>query len=159
MVDKNIGRDNGVRKRGHHLVAVVHEVDGDVDRIFRHGYEKYILERFLLSLRLVVAKPFLEERREGVAVDDVFRAMLHHDDLSVAFNGYFREMLAFTIPSWQATEFIHIDVLTVGIPREGVVQSQGVGGEKLVEVLRMHVDGEEQEEGCCKTIAYRTKIA
>ena len=135
MVYQNVCRNHRMCERGHNLAAVVAQVDGDVDGVFRHGYQEHILEAFLLSLSLVVRQPFLEKGGERVAVDGQSCAMVAHGDLPVPLHRQFCQPFTLTVPSRTDVELVYIDVLSGGIARERVVESECLVGEIVVKCL------------------------
>ena len=86
---------------------------------------------------LVIREPFLEEGREGVAVDHLLAVVVTHDDLSVAFHGNFTESLAFAIPVGDPVQLVHGNLLIRGIARERIVDAQRLIREIPIEILRM----------------------
>ncbi len=94
VMNQNVFRCYLVGERGGYLAAVVAQVEGDVYSIFRHRYEEYVLETLGVLLCLWIGEPFLEEGREGIAVDDFARAVVAYGYLSVAFYREFSRVAA-----------------------------------------------------------------
>ena len=86
-------------------------------------------------------EPFLEEGGERMAVDDLFAVVGTDDDLTIACEGYFAQMVASAVPMGQGDEFINENVMDNLAARECVVQSQGAVFEVLVEVLGLGICG------------------
>ena len=134
--DENVRWSHRVRQRCHCLPPVVPQVDRYVNGVLWEWHEEDVLEGFGLCLCLGVGEPFLEERGEGVAVDDLPGLMVSHGNLSVALQGQFRQPLSLAVPSRDALQLVDGDVLFPAVPGEDIVYPQGGVGEVFVEVLR-----------------------
>ena len=73
-------------ERSYYLATIVAKVDGDVDSIFWHRHQEYILESLACGFSLRIAEPFLEKGREGVAINGVSRLVVLYRDLTVALH-------------------------------------------------------------------------
>ena len=133
--DEDVAWCYGVCQRRRCLVAVVAKVDGDVYGIFRKRHEEHVLESFRLRLRLVVAQPLLEERREGVAVDNGAVAVAAHGNLSVAFHRQLSHPLPLAKPAWRRAHLVYGDVLLLLVAGEDVVNAQRAVFKVFVEAL------------------------
>lgn len=121
--DEDVGGHDGVGHGGDNHAAVVEQVDGDVDGVARHGHEKNVFETTGRGLGLGIGEPLLEERGEGVAIDDRLGAVVAHGDLSVALHRQFGQPLSFAVPTGRRREGVKGNGLMVGITREGVVDA------------------------------------
>ena len=86
-------------------------------------------------LGFVGGQPFLEEGREGVAVDDHTVDFRTDGDLTVASQGQFCKPLSATIPMGKADEFVDIDLMEDVTACESVVETQGAVVEIILKPL------------------------
>ena len=76
-----------------------------------------------------------------MAVDDLFAVVGTDDDLTIACEGYFAQMVAPAVPMGQGDEFVNENVMDDLAACEGVVKTQGTVFEVLVEILGVGICG------------------
>ena len=121
--DENVGRRHHVGHLADHLAPVVHQHHAHIDGVAGHGNKEHVLERALNGLGLVVGEPFLKQSAEGVAIDDGARAVVSHNNLAVAIDRHFAEVLLLAIPSGHHVELVKVDVLVAGVARKHIVET------------------------------------
>ena len=123
VADQDVRGHHLVSERRHHFAAVVVEFYGDLHGVAWHGHKEHVLERLPRLQGLGVGEPLLEQRREGVAVDQFARPSCHHFYLPVALHGHLSQPLALAIPSWHHVQLVDGDALFVGITSEVVIDT------------------------------------
>ena len=140
-MNQNVFRCYLMGERCHDFAAVVAQVEGDIYRILWHGYQKDILETLGVLGCLWIGEPFLEERREGIAVDYFARTVVAHGNLSVTFYRQLAESLFLTIPAWQYVQLVNGNHLLVAVAGKSVINSQCLVNEIIVKILRLYLAG------------------
>ena len=133
---QNVIGHHHVGERRHHLAAVVAQVNGDVDRILRHRHQEDILKALRRGLGLGVRQPLLKQRREGIAVDDLPRAVVAHRNLTVTLHRHLTQPLPFAIPPRLSQQLVNGNMLLFDVTRKDIVDAQRLVYEPAVEVLR-----------------------
>ena len=119
-----------------HVVIV--EFYGNIDWLFGKWNQKNILERFLCSLGFISSDPLLKQGRERVAIDSIAACCRTYDDLPIAGEWNFGQMLAFTIPTRHRYKFIKIYVLLGVVACKYIVESQCAIFEIIGKLLSMN---------------------
>ena len=135
VADEDVGRYDGMRQGCLNMAVEVKEFHRHIDRVAREGHEEDILERAPHMLGFVRSQPLLEERGEGVAVDDLLGAVCPHRDLSVASQRQLGQPCAPTEPSRHLRELIDIEFLPACIACKDIVEPQGAVLEPLAKRL------------------------
>ncbi len=133
--DEDVGRYDGMRQGRLHMAVEVKEFHRHIDRVAREGHEEDVLERAPHMLGFVRRQPFLEERGEGVSVDDLLRVVCPHRDLSVASQRQLGQPCAPPEPSRHLRELVNVQFLPVRIARKDIVEPQGAVVEPLAKRL------------------------
>ena len=137
-----------------HLLMSVGQRDAHIYRFLRERYEETALERFLEMLSLLRELPFLEERGEGIYIDDMIGAMLIDCHLSVAIEKFLCKSGLSSGPGGVGVSLLEINGLVDTVARNNIVEAQGLVFEPIIEVLCMGSDSADECHRCQKHRLY-----
>ena len=136
MADENVVGGYAVRQGGLRLAVRVVQRDGDIDRPQRERQQADILEGAADCACLGCLQPFLKERGERMAVNDLAAGHIGHHHLPVALQRELRQVVPPTGPPGQGRQPAHADSNVRGVTGKDIVDPQRTVGKTGIEILR-----------------------
>ena len=97
-MNQDIVRTDNVLEAGHHFLAGREQYDFYLCRLFGVGKQECIFEAFGCFLGFIGGQPLLKQRRKGSLVDTLSGGEISDDDLPIAFEWKFGQMMFTTCP-------------------------------------------------------------
>ena len=123
---QNVGGVYAVVHVSGYMTVVIIKFYRHVYGVFRPGDKEDVLKRLLRALALSGSQPLLEQRGEGVAIDDSAVYLRTYDYLTIALQWNRIQSLTLAIPFRQHGELVYVDVLVFVIACKDIVYSQGL---------------------------------
>ena len=122
--DEDVSRVDAAGVACRHVAVQVVQFHFEADGVLGEGEEEHVLERTRTLCGLFRGLPFLEERRERVAVDDVPRRLVAQQDAPVSGQVEAVQPHAPPRPSRLARKFVEVDGLPGTVARKREVDAQ-----------------------------------
>ena len=138
---------DGVRHPCRHLLMIVTQLNGNIDRFLGEWNQKDVLEGLRCVLGFFGGKPLLEEAGEAMAIDDLTTTLIPDGELSVTLQGQLCQTLATAIPPRQRHQLVDIELLSLMVTTERIVDSEGTVLKIVFETLCPRAGHRPQQKG------------
>ena len=136
-MNQDIVRTDNVLEAGHHFLAGREQHDFYLCRLFGVGKQECIFEAFGCFLGFIGGQPLLKQRRKGSLVDTLSGGEISDDNLPVAFERKFGQMMFTTCPGGKLRQLVQIDRLLLIVSGEDIIYPQRLILKIICKVLRI----------------------